>query len=74
MAGQLEEHDGDRCDRRGLDQRHQSRPDAPTGSTSGSPCCVMFLAVAVPAEDRDVTAAFVAEPVVVPVMDREASP
>jgi hypothetical protein len=34
----------------------------------------MLFAVAVPAEDGDVSAAFVAEPVVAAVVDREASP
>ena len=72
MTGQLKEHDDDRCDRRGSHQRHQSRPRARTASTS--PLCVMLLAVAVPAEDGDISTAFVAEPVVAAVVDREASP
>jgi hypothetical protein len=72
VTGQLEEHDGDRHDRRGADQRHKSRAHASTGSTVSLPCCVMLVAVAAAAEHGDVGAALVAEPVVGAVVDGES--
>jgi hypothetical protein len=71
VTRQLEEHDGDRRDGH---QRYEYRTAAPTGSAWSVPLCVMLVAMAAPAEDGNVSTAFVAETVVAAVVDCQASP